>query len=206
MELISFRIHNYRSIVDTGWCELSSDNITGIIGQNESGKTSILEAIYSFYTGKITEDIMRSDLSNPKVSCTFEIQPELFEEVLRSKDLPEGILNFVRTSHSFTLTRSWDDNMENVIYLDGVEISGFYSRYEQNIREVEIEMQKRIDEYLNKRDLIVDEAENAEKKLREEAKNLESANNLLSEAKKEFKLFEKNSEREICRRETGGGK
>jgi predicted ATP-dependent endonuclease of OLD family len=191
VELISFRIYNYRSIIDTEWCELSSDNITGIIGQNESGKTSILEALYSFYTGEITEDIMRSDLSNPKVSCTFEIQPEIFEEVLKRKNLPEGILNFIRTSHSFTLTRSWDDNMENVIFLDGVEISGFYSRYEQNIREIEAEMQKRIDEYLTKRDQIVDDAENAEKKLREEAKNLESVNNLLSEAKKEFKLLKK---------------
>ena len=86
MELVSFRIYNYRSIVDTGWCELSSDNITGIIGQNESGKTSILEALYSFYSGIVNEDIVRSDLSNPKVSCTFEIQPETFEQVLIAKN------------------------------------------------------------------------------------------------------------------------
>ena len=191
MELVSFRIYNYRSIVDTGWCELSSDNITGIIGQNESGKTSILEALYSFYTGKVNEDIVRSDLSKPKVSCTFETMPEKFEEVLKSKNLPEGLLNYVRTSHTFTLTRSWDDHLEPSIYLDGVEISGFYSRYELNLKEKEAEMQKRIDEYISKKEEIVKEAENAENKLREEAKNLENASDLLNDAKKEFKLLKK---------------
>ena len=191
MELVSFRIYNYRSIVDTGWCELSSDNITGIIGQNESGKTSILEALYSFYSGIVNEDIVRSDLSNPKVSCTFEIHPETFEQVLIAKNLPEGLLNYVRTSHSFTLTRSWDDHLEPSIYLDGVEISGFYSRYEQNLKEREAEMQKRINEYITKKEEIVKEAENAEDQLREEARNLENASDLLNDAKKEYKLLKK---------------
>ncbi len=72
MRFRRFRIRNYRSLVDTGWNNLATDNITGIIGQNESGKTSILEALYSFYTGKINDDILRSDLSLPAVYCSFE--------------------------------------------------------------------------------------------------------------------------------------
>ncbi|GAI24276.1 unnamed protein product, partial [marine sediment metagenome] len=58
MKLTGFRIQNFRSIIDTGWTYLSPDNITGLIGQNESGKTSILEALNSFYTGTISEDIL----------------------------------------------------------------------------------------------------------------------------------------------------
>ena len=53
MILKSFRIKNYRSIVDTGWNNLSPDNVTALIGQNESGKTSVLEALRSFYDGII---------------------------------------------------------------------------------------------------------------------------------------------------------
>ena len=79
MKLLSFRIFNYRSIIDSNWCELSSDNITGIIGQNESGKTSVLEALKSFHNGIVSHDIIRSDLSNPKVSCCFTIIPGKFE-------------------------------------------------------------------------------------------------------------------------------
>jgi len=45
MKLTAFRIQNFRSIVDTDFQDLSQDNISAIIGQNESGKTSILEAL-----------------------------------------------------------------------------------------------------------------------------------------------------------------
>ena len=91
-----FKIKNYRSIVDTGWHDLSSDNITALIGQNESGKTSILESLNSFFTCLITDDILRSDLSLPEVSCSFSlskkasagpvpIMPSIWKEFLAGK-------------------------------------------------------------------------------------------------------------------------
>ena len=73
MKLSAFRIRNFRSIVDTGWQNLSPDNITCLIGQNESGKTSVLEGLKVFYTGVISEDVLRSDLSLPEISCRFTI-------------------------------------------------------------------------------------------------------------------------------------
>jgi AAA15 family ATPase/GTPase len=59
MRLIAFRIRNFRSIVDTEWQNLSPDNITCLIGQNESGKTSVLEAL-GFHSGIISEDVLRA--------------------------------------------------------------------------------------------------------------------------------------------------
>ncbi len=47
MKLTRFRIYNYKSIVDSGYCDLASD-ITIFIGKNESGKTAILEALRDF--------------------------------------------------------------------------------------------------------------------------------------------------------------
>ena len=85
MKLIAFRIKNFRSITDTGWQSLSPDNVTCLIGQNESGKTSILEALKVFHTGLISEDVLRSDLSLPEVSCRFKI-PEGW--LLRVTDNP----------------------------------------------------------------------------------------------------------------------
>ncbi|MBK8882830.1 MAG: AAA family ATPase [Bacteroidales bacterium] len=58
MKLTAFRIKNFRSIVDTGWQNLSPDNITCLIGQNESGKTSVLEALKIFNSGIISEDVL----------------------------------------------------------------------------------------------------------------------------------------------------
>lgn len=73
MKLTAFRIKNFRSIVDTDWQNISPDNITCLIGQNESGKTSVLEGLRAFYSGTITEDVLRSDLALPEISCRFDI-------------------------------------------------------------------------------------------------------------------------------------
>lgn len=45
MKLHASRIINFRSIIDTGFQELSPDGISLIVGQNESGKTSVLDAL-----------------------------------------------------------------------------------------------------------------------------------------------------------------
>ncbi len=47
MKLTQFRIFNYKSIVDSGICQLA-DDMTILIGKNESGKTAVLEALRDF--------------------------------------------------------------------------------------------------------------------------------------------------------------
>lgn len=44
MKLDSFRVQNYRSILDSGWVELT--DILTIVGKNEAGKTSLLKALW----------------------------------------------------------------------------------------------------------------------------------------------------------------
>lgn len=45
MLLSKFRIQNFRSIEDSGWTPLSEDGVSVVVGMNESGKTSLLEAL-----------------------------------------------------------------------------------------------------------------------------------------------------------------
>ena len=59
MRLIGFRIINFKSILDSGFRNLSPDNITGFIGQNESGKTSILEALEVFSSKRMYKNQFR---------------------------------------------------------------------------------------------------------------------------------------------------
>lgn len=118
MKLIGFRIKNFRSVKDTGWQSLSPDNITCLIGQNESGKTSILEALKVFYTGIISEDVLRSDLSLPEVSCRFKI-PEGW--LLRITDNPRPELRELLSGlDHIELTRSWIADLTAVIKVSGV--------------------------------------------------------------------------------------
>jgi predicted ATP-dependent endonuclease of OLD family len=44
MKLDSFRVQNYRSILDSGWVDVR--DILTIVGKNESGKTSLLKALW----------------------------------------------------------------------------------------------------------------------------------------------------------------
>jgi len=46
MKLTAFRIHRYKSILDSGWIEVSP--LMVMVGKNESGKTTILKALHKF--------------------------------------------------------------------------------------------------------------------------------------------------------------
>lgn len=72
MNLASFRIYNFRSIVDSGWIPLSPDGISALVGQNESGKSSVLEAIHcALAKSPPTEDDIR--IYPPLPSVAFKI-------------------------------------------------------------------------------------------------------------------------------------
>lgn len=84
MKLKKFRIRNYKSITDSGDCYLT-DTITILAGKNESGKTSILEALEDFDTDeKIRESAkpIKSPDAVPEISITFIVEKETLKEIL----------------------------------------------------------------------------------------------------------------------------
>jgi len=127
MKLKAFRIRNFRSIVDTGWQNISPDNITCLIGQNESGKTSVLEGLKVFYSGIISEDVLRSDLSLPEVSCRFSIPPGW---LIKITDNPGTELKELLSGLSHVeLTRTWIADLSSEINVSG-EISQYLDSLE----------------------------------------------------------------------------
>ena len=83
---LSFRIKHYKSIVDTGTCQLASD-LTILAGKNESGKTAILEALRDFGTGTIDHDALPlSNEEKPEITVSFSLDDRDYNE------LAEGIL------------------------------------------------------------------------------------------------------------------
>lgn len=109
MRLHAFRIKNFRSIVDTGFRELSPDGVSLIVGQNESGKSSVLDGINAFETGEIVEDDIRSNGSLPEVTCIFKFDSyaELLEHI-SEEQLPKGFKEaFEAVNHCLSITRSW---------------------------------------------------------------------------------------------------
>lgn len=84
MKLKKFRIKNFKSIIDSGDCYLT-DTITILAGKNESGKTSILEALEDFDTNeKIRESAkpIKSPDAIPEISITFIVEKDTIKEIL----------------------------------------------------------------------------------------------------------------------------
>jgi len=86
MKLIKFRIENYKSIKDSGWCFTAND-VTVLAGKNESGKTAALEALRDF--DKSVQSFPEAvypleEVSNhyPTVSIVFSLSDEEQKSVL----------------------------------------------------------------------------------------------------------------------------
>src|SRR4051812_26437177 len=97
MRLYSFQIKNFKSIEDTGNIKVSlDDNVTIFAGQNEAGKSAILEALDFLEQGlsvaEFDETFRRVD-SSPRVECNYHLSDEELDEieVSGSKDLRDYI-------------------------------------------------------------------------------------------------------------------
>ncbi|NIA12118.1 MAG: AAA family ATPase, partial [Nitrospiraceae bacterium] len=181
MKLLAFRIRNFRSIIDTGWHTLSSDNITGLIGQNESGKTSILEGLRCFYDGKISEEVLRSDLSMPVISCLFSIDDLDMKDILNEKLLPAGVMEQILLDKSVNLERRWNEDLSSRILLGGEKLVVFFDQHDQAITARNVKMEEALDVLLQKKKEAIAAYQQAEKERLATETKLDDAKSSLNE-------------------------
>lgn len=90
MQIKGFQITNYRSIRNSGMCKLSGDGVTVLAGMNESGKTSILEALEDFNIDTVIREEAKpfadGDL-RPEIAVMFDISAEIMTEIKESENL-----------------------------------------------------------------------------------------------------------------------
>lgn len=112
MKLKSFRIKNYKSIVDSGECRLSdNDNITILAGQNESGKSSILQALRDFYLETVNLSSLREDGMLPEISCTYFSEEGIDAElVLDNLNIPRILIDKLNNITEINITREFNKN------------------------------------------------------------------------------------------------
>ena len=99
MRLTEFKIENYRSIRDSGWVKI--DDIAVIVGKNESGKTSLLKALWKFNpfdeSGyKIEREWPRghrNERSPDKTvaTCRFSFMPDEIRKLEAAHETAKGI-------------------------------------------------------------------------------------------------------------------
>ena len=91
MKLTKFRIFNYKSIVDSGYCDVASD-ITIIVGKNESGKTASLEALRDFNRDilEIPRNAFPLDGSEdmPRIEMCFQVDQDDVDTIQSELGVP----------------------------------------------------------------------------------------------------------------------
>lgn len=129
MKLSKFRIQYFRSIIDTGWRNFSTDNVTVLIGQNESGKSSILEALAMSFSRKgISKDDLRTGDPLPTVSLRFAFSLEELNEIaefLKSEKFKasqvEGFIDLIEPfRESITVVFTWEKENGSGKFSSGV--------------------------------------------------------------------------------------
>jgi len=95
MKIKKFRVWNYKSIIDSEDCYLSP-GVTILAGKNESGKTSILEALEDFNSNKevrVKAIPIQDDEAKPKISvwfsCPQDDLKEIFEKIGHTKEIKD---------------------------------------------------------------------------------------------------------------------
>ena len=121
MRLYSFQIQNFKSIEDTGQIKISNDdNVTIFAGQNEAGKSAVLEALEFFEKGAEVSDFdetYRRVETFPRIVCTYHLSGEELDELETNgnKELREYI-----NEHGFSFVRGRvdEDDFSRIKYLN----------------------------------------------------------------------------------------
>ena len=122
MRLKSFRIKNFKSIIDTGKCHLSNtDNILVLAGQNEAGKSAVIEAL-NFFGNGISDDferLHRRQNEHPEIVCEFSLDSQDIKNVfIETKD--EKLKKYLQKNPIIGFVRGdiEEDNFEEVYFAE----------------------------------------------------------------------------------------
>lgn len=159
MLLKSFKVKNFKSIIDSNLCWLTEkDNISILAGQNESGKSSILQALVCFDKEEITQEDIRDgdDVQYPEITCNFSIDKSDISHILESLsgiDCSEVLVEKLKGCKEVSITKIFSSLSDSEISLNG-ELSK--DKVIEEIRKIDDLAQKqreKISEYKSTKDL-----------------------------------------------------
>ncbi|MGQ3001880.1 MAG: ATP-dependent nuclease [Hydrogenophaga sp.] len=113
MQLLAFNIKNFRSIIESGWTPFSTDGTTVLVGQNESGKSSVLDALHcGFSNVSPTPDDFRTSAPLPSVSFKICISWGEIPDVDEIDEIAISVLkNYLQSRQDkVQFTVRWEQN------------------------------------------------------------------------------------------------
>lgn len=134
MELLKFRIVNYKSIKDSGECYLNP-TLTILAGMNESGKSSLLEALRDFSPNKTIEvgGVRIDEIGEPEINLWFKFSDEdvfnIWQDLGLDEEVNEELFNFLITN-PMKITKKYN----NKYYLDDAFILFISKRFKDDYK------------------------------------------------------------------------
>lgn len=118
----AFRVFDFKSIRDSGVCQLSGDGITVLAGQNESGKTALLSSLRDFDLkadgSPQTADYRPDDRfdARPRVAVQFAVAVSDIQEWLDADGIsvPRRVLARIADEKDLWITRDLDSGKFSV--------------------------------------------------------------------------------------------
>lgn len=138
MKLTKFRIKNYKSIIDSGDCYFS-EKLTILAGKNESGKTSVLEALEDFHQDRSIRDEAKPIEGDgvPEVSVSFTLSSADANAILQTIEADTTVSEDVL----LTLTKKSGVNGYTLDF-DTRELLGLSNIYNQSKKQIQDSVKK----------------------------------------------------------------
>jgi predicted ATP-dependent endonuclease of OLD family len=151
MKLLKARVMNYKSIEDSGWVTI--DNVTCLVGKNESGKTAFLQALQKLspmegiigdfdtleYPRKSYAKYRQIHDENPAdvVSAEFELSEDEIAEIESNLGKKTIQSNIIKTTKNYKNSVNWELQIDEQIVIDNVITNSELTQdFKQQITEI----------------------------------------------------------------------
>ena len=134
MKLLKARVMNYKSIEDSGWATIN--NVTCLVGKNESGKTAFLQALQKLspiegiigdfdtleYPRKSYAKYRQIHDENPAdvVSAEFELSEDEIAEIESNLGKKTIQSNIIKATKNYKNSVNWELQIDEQIVIDNV--------------------------------------------------------------------------------------
>lgn len=148
MKLKRFRVFNFRSVEDSGWIE--TNDVTALVGTNESGKTNILLPLWKLnpakeglilptadYPRKLYNVIRNQDPKPIFITAVFDVDDNLANELSSLTAMPIDMIREVEVSRRFDNTYDVDFPNANLpSSINAERINTIFSSAKQKVEEL----------------------------------------------------------------------
>lgn len=149
-KLKKFRVQNFRSIEDSGW--IDAENVTCLVGTNESGKTNLLLALWKLNPANSEPIIPLIDYPRKKyhsynstegnevfISAEFELKDTLAENVSKVTGWHQSVVKEIIVSRKYNGEYQYGFAQNKLSSIEGVYLTSIFKKIASEFRSSDLQ-------------------------------------------------------------------